>query len=106
MKTVCLIALGFLLALELVTENLSILAERRGLRIAIGLLPAAASVCYALWVRAEVFAWDFPTRLAIAGCLFPLLTALENKLPRYKKILCWVLGALYLILLLLTAFKG
>ena len=102
----CLIALGILLVLEIITESLTILEERRGLRIAIGILPALAGVCYALWVRADVFAWDFPTRLALAGCLFPVLTALEKKLPRYKKYFTWGLGVICLILLLLTAFKG
>lgn len=101
-----LISLGILLSIVFAAENISILRERKGLRIIIGCLHAGAGICYALWARADVFAWDVPTRLALAGCLFPVLTALENYLPRYKKMLVWGLGAIYLILLLLTALKA
>lgn len=106
MKTLLLIALSILLILELLAENLPILKSVHPVRMSCGILLAVAGVCYALWVRADVLGWDFPTRLALAGCLFPVLTALEQTLPRYKKILTWILGGVYLILLLLTAFKG
>ncbi len=106
MNTILICALGVLLVLVLVGESLPMLSGFRGLRIAMGIIFAAANLCYALWAGADVFAWDFPTRLALSGCLFPVLTLLENKLPHYKKMLVWALTAVYAILLILTAYKG
>lgn len=105
MKWILITALAVLLVLEAVTENLPILKSLRPIRLTVGLLLALAGIGYALWVRADVFAWDFPTRLALSGCLFPALTLLEDKLPRYKAGLTWAAAVLYVILLLLTAFK-
>ncbi len=98
-------ALAVLLVLEVLAENLPILKEMRLLRLIMGALLATASVGYALWAGAKVLEWDFPTRLAISGCLFPILTALEHKIPRYKRGLRWTAVALYVILLVLTAIK-
>ncbi len=106
MKTLLICAMGVLLALELCAENIRLLQGYRGLRIGIGLLPALAGICYAVWVKAAPLTWDLPTRLALAGCLFPLLTAVEKHVPTYKKLLTWGLAVIYVILLLLNLFKG